>query len=68
MSRKKVSSKERDPSLTNGRGYFVEDDAYQLHIEANALYRQPASRIFKKNELPAINKQDSQPPAYLMMR
>jgi hypothetical protein len=46
MSRKKVSSKERDPSLTNGRGYFVEDDAYQLHIEANALYRQPASRIF----------------------
>jgi hypothetical protein len=46
MSRKNVSSKERDPSLTNGRGYFVADDTYHSHIEANAFYRQPASLSF----------------------
>jgi hypothetical protein len=35
MSRKGVSSKERDPCLTEGRGYFVDDDKLAAHIEAH---------------------------------
>ena len=35
MSRKGVSSKDRDPCLTEGRGYFVDDDKLAAHIEAH---------------------------------
>jgi hypothetical protein len=35
MSRKDVSSKDRDPNLTEGRGYFVDDDKLAAHIEAH---------------------------------
>lgn len=33
MSRKSVSSKERDPCLTEGRGYFVDDEKLAAHLE-----------------------------------
>jgi hypothetical protein len=35
MSRKGVSSKEQDPCLTEGRGYFVDDDKLATHLEAH---------------------------------
>ena len=35
MSRKGVSSKERDPCLTEGHGYFVNDDELAAHLEAH---------------------------------
>ena len=35
MSRKGVSSKERDPSLTDGRGYFVDEDKLAAHLETH---------------------------------
>ena len=35
MSRKGVSSKERDPCLTEGRGYFVDDDKLAAHLEVH---------------------------------
>jgi hypothetical protein len=40
MSRKGVSSKERDPCLTEGRGYFVDDDKLAEHLEAHKGKRQ----------------------------
>ena len=35
MSRKGVSSKERDPCLTEGHGFFVDDDKLAAHLEAH---------------------------------
>ena len=35
MSRKGVSSKDRDPCLTEGRGFFVNDDKLSAHLEAH---------------------------------
>lgn len=35
MSRKGVSSKERDPCLTEGHGLFVDDDKLAAHLEAH---------------------------------
>lgn len=43
MSRKGVSTKERDPCLTEGHGYFVEDSGFLAHLEAHKGYRQEAS-------------------------
>jgi hypothetical protein len=40
MSRKGVSSKEQDPCLTEGRGYFVDDDKLGTHLEAHQGKRQ----------------------------
>ena len=40
MSRKGVSSKERDPCLTEGRGYFVDDGKLAAHLEAHKGKRQ----------------------------
>ena len=40
MSRKGVSTKERDPCLTRGRGYFVEDEGFLAHLETHQGYRQ----------------------------
>lgn len=36
-----MSSKARDPCLTEGRGYFVENEAFEAHLDANKEYRQP---------------------------
>ena len=35
MSQKGVSSKERDPSLIEGHGYFVDEDKLAAHLEAH---------------------------------
>ena len=35
MSQKGVSSKERDPCLTEGHGFFVDDDKLAAHLEAH---------------------------------
>ena len=40
MSRKGVSTKQRDPCLTRGRGYFVEDEGFLAHLEAHQGHRQ----------------------------
>jgi hypothetical protein len=40
MSRKGVSSKDRDPCLTEGRGYFVDGDKLVAHFEAHKGKRQ----------------------------
>jgi hypothetical protein len=35
MSRKGVSTKGKDPSLTNGYGYFVDNKAFEAHLKAH---------------------------------
>ena len=40
MSRKAISSKGKDPSLTNGYGYFVDNAAFEAHLEAHKGERQ----------------------------
>jgi hypothetical protein len=45
MSRKNVSSKERDPCLTDGRGYFVDDDKLAAHLEAHKGERQEVCQL-----------------------
>ena len=35
MSRKGVSLKEQDTCLTEGRGFFVDDDKLAAHLEAH---------------------------------
>lgn len=49
MSRKGVSTKARDPCLTQGRGYFVEDEAFLAHLEAHKNHRQEVSDSFYLN-------------------
>jgi hypothetical protein len=51
MSRKGVSTKDRDPCLTQGRGYFVEDDGFLAHLEAHKGYRQEVSDIFQSQSI-----------------
>ena len=45
MSRKGVSSKERDPCLTEGCGYFVNDDKLAEHLEAHKGKRQEVCQV-----------------------
>lgn len=45
MSRKNVSSKERDPCLIDGRGYFVDDDKLAVHLEAHKGKRQEVCQL-----------------------
>jgi hypothetical protein len=40
MSRKGVSTKQRNPCLTRGREYFVEDEGFLAHLEAHQGKRQ----------------------------
>jgi hypothetical protein len=52
MSRKNVSSQEKDPCLSHGSGYFVEDTGYHDHLEAHAAERQMVSEVnCSKNRL-----------------
>lgn len=46
MSRKNVSSKERDPCLTQGHGYFIDNDEFEAHLEAHKGERQPVRISF----------------------
>ena len=48
MSRKAISSKGRDPSLTNGYGYFVDNAAFEAHLEARKGERQEVHFLYKK--------------------
>ena len=43
MSRKGVSSDERDPCLTRNRGYFVDQAELAAHLEAHKGHRQEVS-------------------------
>ena len=47
MSRKGVSSKERDPCLTEGHGYFVDDDKLATHLEAHKGKRQEVCQVYQ---------------------
>jgi hypothetical protein len=40
MSRKGVSTKEHDPCLMGGRGYFVSDEGLMAHLESHKGQRQ----------------------------
>lgn len=40
MSRKGGSAKYKDPSLTNGFGYFVDNTAFEAHLKAHKGERQ----------------------------
>lgn len=40
MSRKGVSTKGKDPSLTNGYGYFVDNAAFEAHLNAHKAEQQ----------------------------
>ena len=48
MSRKAVSSKGKDPSLTNGYGYFVDSLAFEAHLEAHKGERQEVHLLLLK--------------------
>lgn len=45
MTRKKVSNEERDPCLTQSRGYFVNNKDYQGHLQTHAGERQAVSYL-----------------------
>lgn len=40
MSRKGVSSAQRDPGLVQGQAYFVDETAFAAHLEAHKDQRQ----------------------------
>ena len=48
MSRKAISNKGKDPSLTTGYGYFVDNGAFEAHLEAHKGERQEV-HFFIKN-------------------
>jgi hypothetical protein len=45
LTRKHVSSEERDPSLSDGWAFFVKNEPYQAHIKANWAAPQPVNTI-----------------------
>ena len=48
MSRKAISNKGKDPSLTNGYGYFVDNEAFEAHLKAHKGERQEVHLFYKK--------------------
>ena len=44
MTRKKVSTEGRDPCLTQNRGYFVNNEDYQEHLQTHGGKRQAVSQ------------------------